>query len=120
MSKDLILKKKPDEVVTVHTDRKIMRKRKEVVVPIVSEADDKIYRVSFSTRKRLHDNSVPFGYFAELPWGINRKKEDDIYVMYEWLGSNYPFTCIISGPNSSGKLTFCINLWNLDACTEQI
>ena len=53
---------------TVHTDRKIKHKRKEGIVQILSEADDKIYRDSVFKRRRLHyNNSVPFGYFAELP-----------------------------------------------------
>ena len=53
-----------DDVVTVHTDKKINRKReKDGRVQILSEAEDKIYRVSFFKRRRLHDNnSVPFGY----------------------------------------------------------
>ena len=51
-------------VVTVHTDKKIKRKRgKDGRVQILSEAEDKIYRVSFFKRRRLHDNnSVPFVY----------------------------------------------------------
>ena len=66
--KDMILNKIPDEVVTEHTDRKIKRKRKEGKVLILSETGNKIYRVSFFKRMRLRDkNSVPFGYFAELP-----------------------------------------------------
>jgi len=66
--KDMILKKRPDEVVTLHTDRKIKRKRKEGRVLILSEAEDNIYRVSFFKRRRLHDNnSVPFGYLTEMP-----------------------------------------------------
>ena len=62
--KDMILNKgRPDEVVTVHTDKKIKRKRKEGRVQILSEAEDKIYRVSFFKRSRLHDNnSDQFGY----------------------------------------------------------
>ena len=58
---------RPDEVVTVHTDKKIKRKRKEGRVQILSESEDKIYIVSFFKRRRLHDNnSVPFGYlFAD-------------------------------------------------------
>jgi len=69
VSKDMILNKRPDEIVTVHSDRKIKRKRKEGRVQILSEAEDIIYRVSFYKRRRLHDNnSVPFGYlFANLP-----------------------------------------------------
>ena len=53
-----------DDVVTVHTDKKIKREReKNGRVQILSEAEDKVYRVSFFKRRRLHDNnSVPFGY----------------------------------------------------------
>ena len=56
----------PDDVVTVHTDTKIKRKReKDGRVQILSEAEDKIYSVSFFKRRRLHDNnSVPFGYLS--------------------------------------------------------
>ena len=57
--------RRPDEVVTVHTDKKMKSKRKDGRVQILSEAEDKIYRVSFSKERRLHDNnSVPFGYFS--------------------------------------------------------
>jgi hypothetical protein len=63
----MILNRIPDEVVTVHTDKKIKRKRKEGREQILSEAGDKVYRISFFKRRRIHDNnSVPFGYlFAE-------------------------------------------------------
>jgi len=56
----------PDDVVTVHTDKKIKRKREKVGrVQNLSEAEDNIYRVSFFKRRRLHDNnSVPFGYLS--------------------------------------------------------
>ena len=55
-------------MVTVHTDRKIKRNRKEGRVQILSEAEDKILRFSHFKRRRLQDNnSVLFGYlFAEL------------------------------------------------------
>jgi len=57
----MILNMRPDEVVTVHTDKKIKRKRKEGRMQILSEAGDKVYRVSFFKKRRLHDNnSVPF------------------------------------------------------------
>jgi hypothetical protein len=65
---DMILKTRRsipgEDVVTVHTDKKIKRKReKDGRVQILSEAEDKIFRVSFFKRRRLHDNnSVPFGY----------------------------------------------------------
>jgi hypothetical protein len=64
--RDMILKTggPSPAVVTVHADKKIKRKRgKDGRVQILSEAEDKIYRVSFFKRRRLHDNnSVPFGY----------------------------------------------------------
>ena len=55
-----------DAVVNVHTERKIKRKRMGGgggLVAIVTEPEDKIYRISFFKRRRLCDNtSVPFGY----------------------------------------------------------
>jgi hypothetical protein len=64
--RDMILKtgRPTPDVVTVHTDKKINRRRgKDGRVQILSEAEDKIYRVSFFKRRRLHvNNSVPFGY----------------------------------------------------------
>ena len=51
---------------TVHTARKIKRKRGkdgDGRIRIVTEPEDKMYWVSFLKRRRLHDNtSVPFGY----------------------------------------------------------
>jgi hypothetical protein len=60
----MVLNGGPRDVVTVHTDRKIKRKRKGGGgVSIVTEAEDKIYRISFLKRRRLSDNnSVPLGY----------------------------------------------------------
>ena len=61
--RDMILNRRPNEVVTVHTDKKIKRKRNEGRVQILSEPEDKIYRISFFKRRRLHDNnSFPFSY----------------------------------------------------------
>ena len=55
-----------DAVVNVHTERKIKRKRMGGgggLVAIVTEPEDKIYRISFFNRRRLSDyTSVPFGY----------------------------------------------------------
>jgi len=51
--------------VTVHSDHKIKRKRKSGggIVSIVTEPEDKIYRVSFFKRRRLNDEtSLLFGY----------------------------------------------------------
>ena len=51
---------------TVHTDHKIKRKRKcgeGGVVSIITEPENKMYRISFFKRRRLSDEtSVPFGY----------------------------------------------------------
>ena len=63
--KDMILNQEPSHTVTVHTEHKIKRKRKlrEGIVSIITESEDKKYRVSFFKRRRLLDNtSVPFGY----------------------------------------------------------
>jgi len=46
------------DTVTVHTERKIKRKRGNGGrVQIVTEPEDKTYRVWFFKRRRLHDNS---------------------------------------------------------------
>ena len=61
--KALILRGDDTETVTVHTEHKIKRKRADGRINIVTEPEDKIYRVSFLKRRRLCDNtSVPFGY----------------------------------------------------------
>ena len=62
--KDMILGKTETEQVTVHTEKKIKRKRKAGggVVSIITEPEDKLYRISFFKRRRLHNTSVPFGY----------------------------------------------------------
>ncbi len=61
--KALILRGDDTETVTVHTEHKIKRKRADGRINIVTDPEDKIYRVSFLKRRRLCDNtSVPFGY----------------------------------------------------------
>jgi hypothetical protein len=60
---DMILNGEPDDTVTVHTDKKIKRKKRGAGVAIVTEPEDKSYRVCFQKRRRLNDNtSVPFWY----------------------------------------------------------
>jgi hypothetical protein len=61
--RDMILGQE-EESVTVHTEHKIKRKRKSGgMVSIITEPEDKTYRISFFKRRRLHDEtSVPFGY----------------------------------------------------------
>jgi hypothetical protein len=68
--KHMILKGTEQYTVTVHTERKIKRKREkdgEGRVQIVTESEDKTYRVSFLKRRRLQDNtSVQFGYIRPM------------------------------------------------------
>ena len=62
--RDMILRGE-ERTVTVHSDHKIKRKRKSGggIVSIVTEPEDKIYRISFFKRRRLNDEtSLPFGY----------------------------------------------------------
>jgi len=59
----MILSKKDDETVIVHTQHEIKRKKIDRGVYLISEPEDKTYRVSFLKRRRLDDNtSLPFGY----------------------------------------------------------
>ena len=54
------------DTVTVHTERKMKRKRGNGGrVQIVTEPEDKAYRVSLFKRRRFHNTSVPFGYIKE-------------------------------------------------------
>ena len=63
---EMILKGTETDTVIIHTACKIKRKRGkdgDGRIRNVTEPEDKIYRVSFLKRRRLHDNtSVPFGY----------------------------------------------------------
>jgi len=54
--KDMILNKKDDETVIVRTENKIKRKKIDGGVHLISEPEDKTYRVSFLKRRRLNDN----------------------------------------------------------------
>ena len=63
--RDMILNREPDSFVTVRSEHKIKRRkrRSEGAVSIITEPEDKRYRISFLKRRRLSDNnSVPFGY----------------------------------------------------------
>jgi hypothetical protein len=64
--KNMVSNRDIKEIITVHTARKIKRKRGrdgDERINIISEPEDKIYRVSFFKRRRLDDNtSVPLGY----------------------------------------------------------
>jgi len=62
--KGMTLETGVESTVTVHTEKKIKRKRKGGgTVAFVTEPEGKMYRNSFFKRRRLTDNSsVPFGY----------------------------------------------------------
>jgi hypothetical protein len=51
----MILRGEPD-IMMVRTDKKIKRKRKGGVA-LITEPEDKMYRISFHKRQRLNDNS---------------------------------------------------------------
>jgi hypothetical protein len=62
----MILRADESENVMVHTENKIKRKRAGGRIDIISEPEDKLYRVSFFKRRRLAENaSVPFGYIND-------------------------------------------------------
>jgi hypothetical protein len=59
----MILRADENEKITVHTEKKIKRKRAGILIDVITEAEDKMYRVSFINRRRLSNNtSVPLGY----------------------------------------------------------
>jgi hypothetical protein len=61
----MILNANEDETVIVRTKNKIKRKRDRGGVNIISQPEEKTYRVSFLKRRRLNDNtSLPFGYIS--------------------------------------------------------
>jgi len=63
--KDMILSMDENETATVRTQNKIKRKRGRGI-SIISQREEKTYRVSFLKRRRLNDNtSVPFGYILK-------------------------------------------------------
>jgi hypothetical protein len=56
---------KDDETVIVRTENKIKHKKSNGGINLISEPQDKTYRVSFLKRRRLNDNtSLPFGYIS--------------------------------------------------------
>jgi hypothetical protein len=64
--RDMILVGTDSDLVTVHTEHKIKRKRAGGRMDIITEPEDKMYRFSFFKRRRLAENSsVPFVYISE-------------------------------------------------------
>jgi hypothetical protein len=54
---------KEHETVIIRTQNKIKLERGRGGVSIISQSEEKTYRVSFLKRRRLNDNtSLPFGY----------------------------------------------------------
>ena len=67
-----------ERIVTVHSEHKIKRKRKSGgvggIMSIVTEPEDKIYRVSFFKRQRQNDKtSVPFGYKCKVSGSVENR-----------------------------------------------
>jgi len=61
----MILNRDDAENVTVRSVKKIKRKRDDEGVHVVTEPEEKIYRVSFLKRRRLSNNSsLPFGFIT--------------------------------------------------------
>jgi hypothetical protein len=61
--KKMILNRGDEETVKVGTEKQIKRKRDKEGVHVITEPEEKIYRVSFLKRRRLFNNSsVSFGY----------------------------------------------------------
>jgi hypothetical protein len=113
--RDIILRGAETDRLIVHTEDKIMRKRAGGRIDIITEPEDKMYRVSFFKKRRLADNtSVPFGY-------INERRTVVTSVMSHDLRFRHPFSWIKAGPIASGKSSFSIKLLqNLESqCTER-
>jgi len=63
--KDMILSMDDNETVIVRTKNKIKRKGDRVGVSIISQPEEKTYRLSFLNRRRLSNTSVPFGHIYQ-------------------------------------------------------
>jgi len=62
---DIILIRVDRETVTVCTEKKIKRNMYDKGVNIITEPEEKIYRVSFLKRIRfLYNSSIPFGFIS--------------------------------------------------------
>jgi len=119
--KDMVLNETKMRNVTVHTEKTIKRKRNagEGIVYIITEPEDKMYRISFFKRRRLADN-------IRSRSGINRVSEGQRSAftarpsMDNDLKFKHPFSCIVSGPSGSGKTSFFRRFLRnrRDLCTE--
>jgi hypothetical protein len=90
-----------ESVVNVHTEHKIKRKRSAgEVVDLVTEPENKRYRISIFKRRRMpHHSSVPLGYIyiGEIPRG--ESLVTDLPSMGDDLKSKHPFSCLLNGPS---------------------
>jgi hypothetical protein len=115
--KDLVLNRPTNSTVTVHTTKKIKRKRDEAAcVYKTTEPEDKIYRISFFKKRRRDDNtSDPLGYKPVAWWDVILSSALNTDVRFK-----HPFTCIIDGQTGLGKSIFCVRvLQKLNPlCTE--
>jgi len=102
-----------ESVVNVHTEHKIKRKRRAGgLVDLVTEPENKRYRIFFFKRRRMPDHSSePLGYIyiGELP-----KRESlvtDLPYVGDDLKFKHPFSCLLSGPSVSFNTSFCIRFF---------
>jgi len=103
-----------EHTVTVHTERKIKRKMKGGnTVAIVTEPEDKMYRISFFSIRRCRSgiNRASVGHMSTFTEGPSM--DDDMKF-------KHPFSCIVSGPSGSGKTSLVIRFLQKirHLCTE--
>ena len=99
----------------MHTEHKIKsKKRAGGTVPIVTDRENKRYRLRFFKRRRMHEHpSVPFGY---IYWRYRGERRfTALLSMGEDLKFKHPFSCLVSCPSGSGK-TFCIRFLQTLKC----
>ena len=76
-------------------------------VDIVTVPVNKRYRISFFKRRRMNDHSsVSLGYIQGCTGGESRVTVRP--SMGDDLKFKHPFSCLLSGPSSSGMMSFCI------------
>jgi len=96
--------------VNLHKGKKIQSKRKgSWTVPIVTEPEDKIYRISFFKRRRLGENtSAQFGYKY---WMVSREEGTfTAWASMRDLKYKHHFSCLMSVSSGSGNTSFCIRM----------
>jgi len=80
-------------------------------VDIVTEPENKRYRISFFKRRRMHDHSlVQMGYIYRGGTG-GESRVTARPSMGDDLKFKQPFSCLLSGPSGLGKTSFCIRFF---------